>query len=144
MIPSSLKWHYAMYAQFSLQNLSCTSYIFQMIAINNDKWQTKIQCYLLKLKNKNCQKNKKTAPLFLYFEGHMHLYLCIYLYFYAIILMKQYFKLITFYAHLLQNVRLFTYNLSSVVHSATLKSPCIINRKIYYIAFVHSVVLFCI
>ena len=30
----NLKWHYA---QFSLQNLACTCYIFQKIAINNDK-----------------------------------------------------------------------------------------------------------
>ena len=29
-----LKWHYS---QFSLQNLGCTSYKFQKIAINNDK-----------------------------------------------------------------------------------------------------------
>ena len=34
----TLKWHYA---QFSLQNLDCTCYIFQKIAINNDKWQIK-------------------------------------------------------------------------------------------------------
>ena len=71
-------------------------------------------------------KYKKTAPLFLYFEGHMHLYPCVYLYFYATIVMKQY--LITFYTHLLQNIRLFSTSifhiqLSSVVHSATLIKP---------------------
>ena len=31
-----LKWHNA---QFSLQNLVCSCYIFQNIAINNDNWQ---------------------------------------------------------------------------------------------------------
>ena len=66
--------------------------------------KNKIQCYLLNLKNKNCQKIKKT-PLFLYFEGQMHLYPCVYLYFYATIVMKQY--LISFYAHVFQNIRLF-------------------------------------
>ena len=49
----------------------------------------KIQCYLLKLKNKNCQNNsKKAAPLFLYFGGHLHLYPCVYLYFYATIVVS--------------------------------------------------------
>ena len=59
-----------------------------------------------KIKEFKLPKYKKTVSLFLYFEGQMHLYLSVYLYFYAIILLKQY--LITFYAHLLQNILLLT------------------------------------
>ena len=60
----------------------------------------------------------------------MHLNPCVYLYFYATVVMKSY--LITFYAHLLENIRFyqfqfFTYNLTSVVHSATL------NERLYFI-----------
>ena len=65
----------------------------------------KRQCYLRKLKNKNCQNIKKTAQLFLYFEGQMHLYVSFYLYFYATILLKHY--LILIYVHMLQNIQLF-------------------------------------
>ena len=32
----------------------------------------KLQCYMVKLKNKNRQKYKKTAPLFLFPEAKMH------------------------------------------------------------------------
>ena len=56
------------------------------------KWQ----CYLVKLKNKNCQnikrlsKYKKTVPLFLFPEGKMHHNLSFCFNIYASVLLKQY------------------------------------------------------
>ena len=52
-----------------------------------------------------CNIKYKTAALFLYFKGQMHLYLSVSLYYYATVLLKQY--LISIFAHLLQNIRLF-------------------------------------
>ena len=44
-----------------------------------------------KIKEQKLSKyKKKTAPLFLYFEGQLHLYPCDYIYFRVTILMKQY------------------------------------------------------
>ena len=71
----------------------------------------------------------------------MHLYHCVYLYFHATILMKQY--SISFYAHLLQNILLFwisvfsTYHLSSIVHSATLKSERTGKKFLYFRLLLH-------
>ena len=50
-------------------------------------------------------KYEKAAPHFLYSGGNMHLYLSVDLYLYAKVLLKHY--LISFYAHLLHNIRLF-------------------------------------
>ena len=57
-----------------------------------------------KIKEWKLSKYKKTVPFYPK-EGQMHLYSCDYLYFYATIVMKQY---LTFYAHLLQIVQLFS------------------------------------
>ena len=43
-----------------------------------------------KIKEQKLSVKKKTAPLFLHFEGQMHLYVSFNLYFYAIDLLKQY------------------------------------------------------
>ena len=82
-------------------------------------------------------KYKKTVPLltlFIFWRSYAPLSLCLFI-FYATIVMKRY--LITFYAHLLQNIRLFsifTYKLSSVVHCATLNNfLAFVTDKMKYI-----------
>ena len=76
-----------------------------------------------KIKEEKLSKYKKTAPLFLHFEEQMHLYLCVYLYFYATVFLKQY--LITFYAHLLQNIWLFQI---SIFHIPFILKLCIMHN----------------
>ena len=97
-------------------HIGCTCHIFQKIAINNNK--SNIMLYS-KIKEQKSSKYKKMVTLFVYIESQMHLYPCVSLYCNATFVMKQY--LIAFYAHLLQNIRLFSisiFHIQFIISSA--------------------------
>ena len=101
--------------------LGCNCHIFQKTAIYND-WRTtnKWQCYLLKLKDKNCQNIKRLSHSFLYFEGKMHLYLSFNLH-------------CTHFYSVVHNATLSKYNSISrkrgLLYMGILNNICIMNKQ---------------
>ena len=119
--------------------------IFQKIAIITNVKKER-QCYLLKLKNNNCQ-DMKRLPHSFYILKVKCTFICIYLYFMLQFwwnniqyhFMHTCYKIYSYF-----EFQFFTYHISSVVHSATLKPSLLDFFSFFVLVFLICLIFICV